>query len=144
MKLKPHYSDHSSYMAISYNYRVLYHRSVTVYSYTWNRTLDIKTPPHHDELVMTPKDISNNWQGLSGDKPRYKNEIKQTQTMLLSEGNMGNRRPSCWRSDTYQEAPPEWILKAEVGLGLSLNFCCKTLTKVYGLRTWRNGNQMYF
>ena len=58
--------------------------------------------------------------------------------MLLSEGNTGNRRPYCWKSDTFQEAPPEWILKlAEVGLGLSF-------TKVYDLRTWRNGNQTYF
>lgn len=73
----------------------------------WNRTLNIKTPPHHDELVMTPKDISKNWQGLSGDKPRYKNEIKQTQAMLLSEGSMGSRRPCCWSPDKQQEASPE-------------------------------------
>lgn len=65
----------------------------------WNRTLNIQTRPHHDELVMTPKDIPKNWQGLSGDKPRYKNEIKQTQTMLLSEGSMGSRRPYCWSPD---------------------------------------------
>lgn len=47
-------------------------------------------------------------------------------------------------SDKQQESLSEWVHKQKQGSGLPLNFCCKTLTKVYGLRTWRNGNQMYF